>query len=270
MVAAYADVVSYEDWGKMESRIDYSTRFILDMLESRNTKATFFVLGWIARHHPKLVQEIYKRGHEVASHGYSHRMIFTQTPEQFREDVRAAKQRIEDITGEAVLGYRAPSYSITKKTIWALDLLRCEGYLYDSSIFPVHHDRYGYPGFARKAQILSCNGTGRIVEIPPATLRIRGNNLPIAGGGYMRLFPFRLISWGIRRINRREKMPAVVYLHPWELDPDQPRIKGRMLSNLRHNLNLKGTVVKFRRLLDSFRFAPMRDVFGPLIKEAAS
>ncbi|MEK7773419.1 MAG: DUF3473 domain-containing protein, partial [Deltaproteobacteria bacterium] len=182
--------------------------------------------------------------------------------EEFRKDTRISKELIEDISGERVAGYRAPSYSITKDSLWAIDILAEEGFVYDSSIFPIHHDRYGIPEFSRFTSRIGKNGAGDILEIPLSTVRLFGKNIPIAGGGYLRLLPLKFIEWGIRSINKNESQPAIIYFHPWEIDPEQPRINGSALSVLRHNINTHKTLPKLRRLLETFRFAPIREVFS--------
>jgi len=267
MVSGFADVVSYSDWSGYPSRVARSTGRILDILDEMGVKATFFVLGWIAEHHPGVVREICGRGHEIASHGYSHRLVYEQTPEEFREDIVRAKKVTEDVTGGPVLGYRAPSYSITLKSLWALDILIEEGFLYDSSIFPIYHDRYGYPEFGRFPKMVNGKGGTSLLEIPLTTARIFGKNFPIAGGGYLRLFPLGLIKWGLVKFNRKDGYPAIIYIHPWELDPEQPKISGGRLSNFRHNVNLSKTASKVRDLLRSFAFGPVREVYADMLGE---
>lgn len=262
MVSAFANVVKFEDWSKYESRVEQNTYKILDLLEDHKVKATFFVLGWVAEHYPKLIREIHSRGHEVACHGYSHRLAYDLNLQEFREDTRKAKGLIEDVIGGGVKGYRATSYSIMEHTLWALDILIEEGFTYDSSIFPIYHDRYGYPGFSRFPVKVSRLGVGEVVEIPLSTVRLLGRNIPIAGGGYLRLFPSRFTRWGLRRLNKKENQPAIVYLHPWEIDVGQPRLNGNMLSLFRHYVNMKSTEGKLQRLLETFRFAPIREVFS--------
>jgi polysaccharide deacetylase family protein (PEP-CTERM system associated) len=226
-------------------------------LEATHTQATFFVLGWVAERHPELVRTIQACGHEVASHGYAHRRIYTQTPAQFREETRLSLKILEDITGKRVLGYRAASYSITKESLWALDILKEEGFTYDSSIFPVHHDRYGIPGYQRFCHVLGGDHGKQLVEFPISTLCLAGLNVPIAGGGYFRLYPYGVTRWALRQINEKEKQPILIYLHPWEIDPDQPRIHGSVLSRFRQYINLEKTESRLTRLLQDFRFGTM-------------
>lgn len=261
MVSAFADVVRFEDWHKYESRVERNTHRILDLLDENGVKATFFVLGWVAEHYPKLVREISSRGHEVACHGYNHRLAYDLTLQEFRGDTLKSKKLIEDTIGMSVNGYRATSYSIMEHTLWALDVLIEEGFIYDSSIFPIYHDRYGYPEFSRFFTRVSRQGLGDIFEIPLSTIRLFGRNIPVAGGGYLRLFPLRFIDWGLRRLNEKENQPAIVYIHPWELDTEQPKLNGRRLSVLRHYINMETTVTKLSRLLKVFRFGPINRVF---------
>jgi polysaccharide deacetylase family protein (PEP-CTERM system associated) len=256
MVSAFADVIKFEDWHKYESRVVRNTNEILGLLDEHGVKATFFVLGWIAEHCPALVRNIYDSGHEVASHGYNHRLIYDLTPVQFREDVQLARDILENIIGQAVKGYRAASYSVVKSTLWALDILVEEGFLYDSSIFPIRHDRYGFPEAHRFPHIVK-TGSGRIVEFPPSTYTVFGQNLPVAGGGYLRLLPLRFTKTAVRRINTRERRNAMIYVHPWEIDSQQPRLQGRWLSRLRHYINIGSTMPKLRELLTEFRFKPL-------------
>jgi len=213
-VSAFESVIPHRDWERFESRVERNTHRILDLLDQHKTKATFFVLGWVAERQPELIRAISELGHEVASHGYAHQRIDTQSPDQFREETRRSKRIIEDAIGEPIIGYRAASYSITAKTIWALDILREEGFLYDSSIFPVRHDLYGIPGYNRTCHLLNGHGGSGMVEFPLSTLRLAGINIPIAGGGYLRFFPYGFTRWAITQLNQREDQPAVVYFHP--------------------------------------------------------
>jgi polysaccharide deacetylase family protein (PEP-CTERM system associated) len=256
MVSAFSDIVKFEDWHKYESRVENNTYKILELFEEQHVKATFFVLGWIARHYPNLVREIHAMGHEIACHGYNHRLIYHLTHEQFREDIHTAKGILEDITGKNIVGYRAASYSIVKRTLWALDILIEEGFLYDSSIFPIHHDRYGLPGAERFPHIIK-RSAGQITEFPPSTWRIFRQNIPVAGGGYLRLYPFHLTKAAIKRINEKEKNIAILYFHPWEIDEKQPRLNGNWRSKGRHYLNLASTMPKLRNFLNEFRFQPL-------------
>jgi polysaccharide deacetylase family protein (PEP-CTERM system associated) len=258
-VSAFESVVRSQDWDHYEGRVERNTYNILDILDLYNTKATFFVLGWIAERQPALIREIAHRGHEVASHGYMHQRIYTQTPEQFREETKRAKCLIEEIINEPIIGYRAASYSITHKSLWALEILVEEGFLYDSSIFPIWHDLYGIPNAPRYAHAIQTR-SGLIYEYPLSTIRAGRVNIPVGGGGYLRIFPYPLTKWGIKRLNNTERQPAIVYLHPWELDPEQPRLKGKFLSRLRHYSNLHKTEYILRCLLNDFMFEKMKDL----------
>jgi polysaccharide deacetylase family protein (PEP-CTERM system associated) len=226
------------------------------LFEDAGVTATFFVLGWVADRFPALVTDLAKAGHEMASHGYSHHLVYNQTPAEFREDVRRAKAVIEDRSGRRVQGYRAPSYSITRRSLWALDVLVEEGYTYDASIFPIRHDRYGIPDAPRHPYMLA-RRAGALAEAPPSTVRLGGMNLPVAGGGYFRLLPYWWTRWGIGRVNRQEGRPAIFYLHPWEIDPDQPRLDAGVVSRFRHYRNLDKTESRLRRLLAEFRFGTL-------------
>lgn len=259
-VAALADVISRDDWDRMNARVDLNTRRLLELFEDAETKATFFVLGWVAQRHPALVKEIHGRGHEVACHGFSHKLIYKQDPQEFREETRKSKQILEDLIGQPVEGYRAASYSITPQSLWALDVLCEEGFVYDSSIFPVRHDLYGMPGAKRFPHRLGTPSGAEIIEFPPSTARLFGQNLPAAGGGYFRLYPYALSRWLIRRVNESEGEPTVFYLHPWEVDPDQPRVDVGWRSRFRHYNNLRKCEARLNRLLEDFRFTTVKGV----------
>ncbi|WP_111495976.1 XrtA system polysaccharide deacetylase [Marinobacter bohaiensis] len=258
-VAALAEAVSRDDWDRMEYRVEANTDRLLARFAEHGIKATFFTLGWVAERSPQLVRRIQQAGHEVASHGYSHQLIYNQTPEVFREETRRSKRILEDITGEAVTGYRAASYSITAQSRWALDILCEEGFTWDSSIFPVHHDRYGMPGTPRWPHRLTTDDGHTLAEFPLSTLQFPGYTLPIAGGGYFRLFPYWFSQWGLGQINRQGK-PFVFYLHPWEVDPGQPRLDVKWFSRFRHYNNLDVCEARLEKLLRRFRFGPMSDV----------
>ncbi len=252
-VSAFDAVVSRADWSKLESRVVPNTERLLELFDRTRVKSTFFVLGWVAQHFPALVRTIASRGHEIASHGFNHQLVYSLTPQAFREDVRAAKALLEDLSGAPVVGYRAPSYSIVERSLWALDVLIEEGYRYDTSIFPIHHDRYGIANAERHAHVLQ-RPAGTLVELPGSTVRMSGVNLPIAGGGYFRLLPYGWTRWGIRRVNRVEQRPVVFYLHPWEVDPDQPRFAVPSTTRIRHYHGLAATMSRLTRLITEFRF----------------
>ena len=259
-VSAFEHLIDRRDWPGYANRVGDSTRCLLDLLDNHSVKATFFVLGWVAERDPDLVRQIHARGHEVGSHGYWHRLIYEQSPDEFRSDLRRSQKVLSDILGEPVLLYRAPSFSITRNSQWALEILAEEGFLIDSSIFPVIHDRYGMPGSERYLhQIPTPSGT--LWEFPPATVALPKWSLPVGGGGYFRLFPFPLISTCLRWVNRTVGQPFVFYIHPWEIDPGQPRLPGvSSLTWLRHSVNINRTEAKLDRLLSSFRFAPLSTV----------
>ena len=259
-VAAFDSVVRFADWERYESRVEKNTQRILDLLDEHATQATFFVLGWVLERHPGLIRTIVARGHEIASHGYAHQRIYTQTPAQFRAETRRSKSLLEDTLGQPIRGYRAASYSITRQSLWALDVLREAGFVYDSSIFPIRHDLYGIPSHPRFCSVIPGEHGAPLVEFPLSTLRLGGTNFPIAGGGYLRLFPYAYTRWGIRYLNTREGQPAVVYLHPWELDPAQPRLQAGRLSRFRHYTNLHRMEERLVRLLQDFSFGTMSEV----------
>jgi polysaccharide deacetylase family protein (PEP-CTERM system associated) len=258
-VAALAPSIPRDSWNSRESRVVGNTQKLLDIFEQFDVRGTFFVLGWVAERHAQLVRDIAARGHEVACHGFSHRFVWEQSPEEFHEETLRAKNLLEDITGSAVLGYRAASYSIVRESLWALDILVELGFVYDSSIFPVHHDRYGIPNAERIPHRMSTPNKRSIVEWPLATAKAFGWRLPVAGGGYFRLLPYWFTRWGLASINRRESQPFVFYLHPWEIDPAQPRVSARWLSRLRHYTNLEKCEERLRLLLSEFRFGTARD-----------
>lgn len=272
-VSAFENVSLRCVWDKRELRVEENTERILDRLSEANVKATFFVLGWVAAQCPQLIKRIAAEGHEVASHGFSHRRVCHQSREEFRNDIRKSKDLLEDLTGHLVLGYRAPSYSISPECFWAFDEILAAGYSYDSSIFPIQHDLYGLSAWPRFAALASRDRMGHwypthgrdmaepsLLEVPITTLKLMGATLPIAGGGYFRLYPYSLTRWGLNRINQVEKKPFVFYLHPWEIDPDQPRMTSAGLkSRFRHYLNLDRTENRLCSLLEDFSFVPIRD-----------
>jgi len=260
-------VVRPEEWERLPRRVETNTHRILDQLSEFGVCATFFVLGWVAERHPALLTEIARRGHEVACHGYAHRLVYKLGPTAFRDDVTRGKRVLEDTLGACVRGFRAASYSIVASTLWALDILIEEGFEYDSSIFPVRHDIYGIPSFSRFPVRLRC-AAGEILEIPPSTVRILGMNMPVAGGGYLRIFPYAFTRWAIARINRRDLAPAMVYVHPWEFDAEQPRLSAKAGARFRQYTNLDATETRVRRLLTDFRFAPVSDAMAPLCAAA--
>jgi polysaccharide deacetylase family protein (PEP-CTERM system associated) len=256
---ASALAIPSEKWPSQEQRASGNTLELLEILGETGTKATFFVLGWLAERHPALISSIAAEGHEIACHGYSHQLIYRQSRAEFFEETRKAKQILEDITGERVRGYRAASFSITAASTWALDVIATLGFTYDSSIFPIYHDRYGIRDATIKPHLLTTPEGRQIAEIPPTVLELGRFRLPVAGGGYLRLYPYGFTRWAIRRINRGGT-PTVVYLHPWEIDPDQPEPKVGVLTRFRHTVNIRKMKSRLRRLLTDFRFAPMQAV----------
>jgi polysaccharide deacetylase family protein (PEP-CTERM system associated) len=230
------------------------------MFEQYSCRATFFVLGWVAEQDPSLVRDIVDAGHEVACHSYRHRLVSSQTPDEFREDLRRGRAAIEDAAGVRVLGYRAPSFSIGPGNVWALEILSEEGFFYDSSIFPIRHDVYGFPGAPRFPYRMEFRSGRSLVEIPLTTVRMGRTTWPASGGGYLRLLPMQYTRWAIRRIHEKERQSFVLYFHPWEIDPDQPRITGRWKSNLRHYLGLGTMETRLRELLAHGRYVPAIDL----------
>ncbi|HEX2710781.1 MAG TPA: XrtA system polysaccharide deacetylase [Candidatus Acidoferrales bacterium] len=262
-VEAFANVVSRESWDYWPCRVVESTRVALDLFDRHQAKATFFFLGWVAQRFPELVREVHSRGHELACHSFWHRPVYTLTPQEFREDTRRAREVIQQAAGVRVLGYRAPTWSITNSCLWALDILAEEGFAYDSSIYPIRHDLYGVPGACRFPYTLTCGNGKGLREFPPSTVRVAGVTLPVAGGGYLRILPFRFNEWAFRHIETKYGQPVVVYFHPWEFDPDQPRIPAKPRSRFRHYTNLRETQDRVRRLLELYMFQPFRALLPP-------
>jgi len=261
MVSAFSDVVRTNQWENFESRIKNNTLRVLDIFDKYSVKGTFFVLGWIAERYPGIVKEIDRRGHEVACHSYCHRLVYNLTSKEFREDTRKAKAIIEGIIGKKISGYRAPSYSITENSLWALKILVEEGFKYDSSIFPIRHDRYGFPTYPRFPRMEETGTDGKILEIPLSTIKIFGENLPVGGGGYLRLYPLWLTHYAIRKLNEKERKSAIVYVHPWEFDPDQPRLRSTRLSMFRHYINLEKTHNRLESLFSTYKFCPIEYIY---------
>lgn len=263
-VAALAKVIDRDQWDGMEYRAEESTRRLLDLFAATGVRATFFVLGWVARRSPQLVREIQRGGHEIASHGMSHKLVFNQERAEFFAETRDSKALLEDITGQPVDGYRASTYSITRKSLWALDVLCDLGFRYDSSIFPIRHDVYGIPDAPIRPSVITAPQGTRIVEFPMSTASMAGLRVPVCGGGYFRLLPYWFTRTGLRSINASGERPFVFYLHPWEVDPDQPVIEAGWKSKFRHYTNLRRTESRLRQLIADFRFAPVRRVLEGL------
>ena len=262
-VSAFAENINQKDWDSHPLRVENNTQKLLDMFDEYQLKATFFVLGWVAERQKDLVLEIAKRGHEVACHGYSHQLVYNQSAEVFREETVRAKSILEDIIQQPVRGYRAASYSITEKSKWALDILAESGFIYDSSIFPVRHDRYGMPGTPEHPYRLETPAGHSIIEFPISTAKIINYRLPVAGGGYFRLYPYWLSKMGLKQINRQQK-PFIFYLHPWEIDPEQPRIAASWFSRFRHYNNLDKCEARLRNLMTDFQFGTTWEVLNRL------
>ncbi len=261
-VSDFEDQVRLEDWDRYETRVVDNTRRILALLAEFGVRGTFFVLTWNAERHPTLVEEIAAAGHEVATHGYAHRLVYEQGRDLYRRDLERSVEILERITGKRPRGYRAPSFSVTTRSVWALDVMLESGLDYDSSIFPVRDSLYGIPGALRFPFVIHAAGSRRLIEFPMTTARVGQHNLPLGGGAYLRLLPYAYMHWGMRRVNR-EGEPAIVYLHPWELDPQQPRLRSRGKRGVStHYINLRGMEAKLRRLLADFRFAPVSEVLA--------
>jgi polysaccharide deacetylase family protein (PEP-CTERM system associated) len=258
-VTAFEDCAPRERWDEFPSRVEANTRRVLAILERHQVRGTFFVLGWVGERFPALVREIAAAGHEIACHSYWHRLIYRMTPAEFREDLRRARDVLQDAVGTPVVAFRAPSYSITTRSLWALDILGEEGFRYDSSVFPVHHDRYGIPGAQRFPHQI---GGSSLMEFPPSVLRLARFNVPVAGGGYFRLYPAAFTIRSVRHLNARLGQPFMFYIHPWELDPNQPRMPAPWRRRFRHYLNLASTERKLDRLLTKVRFGSMTEALN--------
>ena len=257
-VSAFAPYIERSAWEHIPCRVERNIDRILELLDQHQAKATFFTLGWLAQRYPRIVREISEHGHEVASHGQAHLRASDQSPAEFDNDIRDAKHVLEDTTGVAVRGYRAPSFSIGHRNLWAFDRIAEAGYRYSSSIYPVQHDHYGWPAAPR----FPFRVDRGLLEIPVSTARVFGRNLPAGGGGYFRLAPYALSRWAINRVNRIDCRPAIFYFHPWEIDPQQPRVKGAGLkARFRHYVNLSRTELKLRQLLSDFRWDRVDRVF---------
>ena len=246
----------------LPSRVEESIHQVLALLGHGEIQATFFVLGEVAAAHPAMVRKIAGEGHEVACHGDRHELVSRQTPEEFRADIRQAKALLEDLAGQPVIGYRAPNFSIGRAQQWAYDVLLEEEFRYDSSIYPIRHDRYGDPAAPRFPYEIRRNGSQRLIEFPIGTARVLGVNFPIGGGGYFRLLPSPLIRYGIEHVNAHEGQPIMFYFHPWELDPDQPRPPMLWYHRVRHYLGLQRQEAKLSCFIPRFRFSTARDVLG--------
>jgi len=262
-VAALSKQIKKSDWESLAPRVKDNTFKLLDDFDQYSSQATFFVLGWVAERFPEIVKEIDSRGHEVASHGYSHQLIYSQSRDAFKEETFRSKSILEDITGKEVKGYRAASYSITKKSLWALDVLYEAGFKYDSSIYPVHHDLYGIHGSPAEPHLLKTPSGGVLVEYPPTTYNFLSYTLPVAGGGYFRLYPYWLTRFFYNSLNRHNK-PFAFYLHPWEIDPGQPKVKTSLFSRFRHYNNLNVCQKRLNKLLSDYEFTNMNQMLDSM------
>lgn len=257
-VAAFEKNIKPSDWDNFPCRVERNTQQILELFHQKNIRSTFFVLGWVAKRYPDLVKEIVAQGHELASHGYAHQRATQQTREVFRQDIDRAKKILEDISGAEILGYRAPSYSISNENLWAHDELLEIGHQYSSSVYPVKHDLYGIPDAPRFAYRCE-NG---LLEIPITTAKFGSKNIPAGGGGFFRFFPYKFSKWNINRVNEQDKQASIFYFHPWEIDPEQPRQTGISLkSRFRHYLNLNKMEPRLKQLLSDFQWDRMDNIF---------
>jgi polysaccharide deacetylase family protein (PEP-CTERM system associated) len=262
-VSAFSETFAVDQWDNYPSRVEHNTGKLLSILDEGNARATFFTLGWVARRYPKLIKEIADRRHEVACHSNVHRSVYAMSADEFRGDTLEAKKLLEDIIGAPVLGYRAPSFSITRNSLWAYEILIELGFSYDSSVFPIKHPNYGWPRAPRFPFMIRTTG-GSILEFPMPTLQLAGVRAPIGGGAYLRLLPYWFTRWALRYINEGEELSASVYLHPWELDSEQPRMQGSLSARMRHYFGLKGAEAKLRRLLLDFEVQPMNALIDEL------
>jgi polysaccharide deacetylase family protein (PEP-CTERM system associated) len=253
--------VPRDRWPDQSLRCDVQTRRILDLLDTHDVRGTFFVLGWVGERHPELVREIHARGHEVAAHSYWHKLVYEMTPEDFRADLVRVRDLLQDLIGARVRGYRAPTYSVNEKALWAQEILAEEGFEYSSSVFPVVHDRYGIPGYSR-FPIRVRAGARELWEFPMTTLRVAGRNLPVAGGGYLRLLPVRTVAAALSHVNQVEGQPVIVYLHPWEIDPEIPKFRQGWLRDTRGYIGLDGMLDKLDFLLGVFHWSRVDRVLG--------
>jgi len=266
-VEAFADRITPEMWPRFASRVAENTRRVLSLFSEHNVRATFFVLGYVAEFYPQVVRDIVSAGHEVGCHSFLHRRIMQLTKDEFRRDTRRAIAAIENAGGTKVSGYRAPTFSITRESLWALSILAEEGFTYDSSVFPVRHDFYGMPEMPRFIYRWQLPGGRELFEIPPTTIRLIGQNFAAAGGGYLRLLPMWYTRWALNRVHSRDRQPASIYFHPWEIDPAQPRLPGKLKSRIRHYWKLRQMEDRIRELLQARRFVPLCEILGKRLSE---
>lgn len=258
-VSAFNSHVSRSDWENLDCRIPRNIDLILNRFAESGTKATFFTLGWVARHHPEVVRRIATAGHEIASHGMEHTRVWRQSSAEFREDALASRELLEDVSGVPVVGYRAASWSMDDRTPWAHDMLAQAGYRYSSSVYPISHDHFGMPDALTKPHFVGDSG---VLEVPASVVRLFGRNIPAAGGGYFRMYPLRFSLWLIRKFQVSGSHPFVFYFHPWEMDPDQPRVSGASVKvRFRHYLNLRKFDARLRSLLEQFEWGRMDEIY---------
>lgn len=264
-VAAFAKVIKPSEWAQWPSRVEANTDKLLQVFADHNLKITFFILGWVAERYPQLIQRIQAQGHEIASHGYSHQLIYLQDPNTFRTETAKSKQILEQITQTPITGYRAASYSITRRSLWALDILAELGFTWDSSIFPTRHDNYGIPGSPEEPYKIITTSGAELLEFPLTTAKVLGQAVPAAGGGYFRQYPYALSRWLFTRASHNQSKPQIFYLHPWEIDPEQPRIpNASWFSNFRHYTNLHRCLPRLKRMLNDFPFGTMSQSLGAI------
>lgn len=262
-VAAFANVISPSEWHQWPNRVEANTEVLLDLFDRKGIKITFFVLGWVAERYPELIKKLHANGHEIASHGYSHQLIYKQSPEVFRDETAKSKQILEGIIQESIRGYRAASYSITRQSLWALDILAELGFEWDSSIFPTRHDNYGIPGSPEAPYRIITSSGSSLTEFPLTTAKVLGQSVPAAGGGYFRQYPYALSRWLFDKASQGGTKPQIFYLHPWEIDPEQPRVpNASWFSNFRHYTNLSRCLPRLERMIDDFPFGTISESLG--------
>ncbi|WP_166820452.1 XrtA system polysaccharide deacetylase [Thalassoroseus pseudoceratinae] len=265
-VSGFAKTVPFGDWASYPSRVVENTQRVLSLLERHAVRGTFFILGWVAERHPELVRDIQAAGHEIGCHSYAHQIVYELSPDEFRDDLRRGRDILAEITGEPIVSYRAPSFSITDRSLWALETLAEEGFTIDASIYPIRHDRYGIPRADLVPHRIQTDA-GMLWEFPGTCCSWGRFKLPVGGGGYLRLFPRWVTERGLHSIENRHQRVFGVYVHPWELDPDQPRLPARLLTRIRHYRNLNATEHRLERLLERFEFTTISDVLADVAAE---
>jgi polysaccharide deacetylase family protein (PEP-CTERM system associated) len=259
-VEAFSGYIKKDDWDKYPGRVEKNTERLLEIMDHYHVKGTFFIVGWVAERNPALVKMIFREGHEISSHGYSHTMVTKMTQHEFREDIRRAKKILEDITGGGIIGYRAPTFSIVKDTTWAYEILLEEGYRYSSSVFPIKHDRYGWIDFGLRAKVVAASEESELWEFPMSVWDLGSIKIPLGGGGYLRTYPFGVTRYLARSIIRKGR-PLILYVHPWELDENHPSVNVPLLTRVRHFIGITGLDGKLKGVLNSFSFCPFKDIF---------